>query len=122
MRQLTFDPGVQRDPTWSPDGAWLAYAADRGGSLDLYRRSLTVPTPIRLTSDPADESQPDWSPDGQSIAFRSEKDGGGDHLDARRRRPLAIAGHDGERGSQRLPKRQPFASTAGISSLVASTA
>jgi DNA-binding winged helix-turn-helix (wHTH) protein len=24
LRQLTFDPGVQRDPTWSPDGASLA--------------------------------------------------------------------------------------------------
>jgi DNA-binding winged helix-turn-helix (wHTH) protein len=77
LRQLTFDAGVQRDPTWSPDGAWLAYAADRGGNLDLYRRSLTDPTPLQLTSDPADESQPDWSPDGRSIAFRSEKDGGG---------------------------------------------
>ena len=77
LRQMTFDPGIQRDPTWSPDGGWLAYAADRGGNLDLFRRSVTDPTPVQLTSDPADESQPDWSADGQWIAFRSEKDGGG---------------------------------------------
>jgi Tol biopolymer transport system component/DNA-binding winged helix-turn-helix (wHTH) protein len=77
LRQLTFDPGVQRDPTWSPDGTWLAYAADGGGNMDLYRRSLADPTPVRLTSAPEDESQPDWSPDGQWIAFRSETDGGG---------------------------------------------
>lgn len=77
LRQLTFDPGVQRDPTWSPDGASLAYAADSGGNMDLYRRSLADPTPVRLTTDPEDESQPDWSPDGQWIAYRSERDGGG---------------------------------------------
>jgi Tol biopolymer transport system component/DNA-binding winged helix-turn-helix (wHTH) protein len=77
LRQLTFDPGLQRDPTWSPDGQWLAYAADRSGNLDLYRRSMTDPTPVALTTDPADDSQPDWSPDGQWIAFRSERDGGG---------------------------------------------
>ena len=77
LRQLTFDPGMQRDPTWSSDGLWLAYAADGTGNLDLYRRSMTDPTPVALTSDPADDSQPDWSPDGQWIAFRSERDGGG---------------------------------------------
>jgi Tol biopolymer transport system component/DNA-binding winged helix-turn-helix (wHTH) protein len=77
LRQLTFDPGLQREPTWSPDGQWLAYAADRSGNLDLYRRSMADPTPIPLTTDPADDSQPDWSPDGRWIAFRSERDGGG---------------------------------------------
>jgi Tol biopolymer transport system component len=77
LRQLTFDPGLQRDPTWSPDGQWLAYAADRFGNLDLYRRSMADPTPIPLTTDPADDSQPDWSPDGRWIAFRSERNGGG---------------------------------------------
>ena len=77
LRQLTFDPGVQREPTWSPDGLWLAYAADRSGNLDLYRRSMADPTPVALTTDPADDSQPDWSPDGRWIAFRSERDGGG---------------------------------------------
>jgi Tol biopolymer transport system component len=77
LRQLTFGGGVQRDPAWSPDGDALAYAADGAGNLDLYRRSVADPTPVRLTSDDADESQPDWSPDGQWVAFRSERDGGG---------------------------------------------
>jgi Tol biopolymer transport system component/DNA-binding winged helix-turn-helix (wHTH) protein len=77
LRQLTFGGGVQRDPAWSPDGAWLAYAADGAGSLDIYRRSVADPAPVRLTSDAADESQPDWSPDGRWLAFRSERDGGG---------------------------------------------
>jgi Tol biopolymer transport system component/DNA-binding winged helix-turn-helix (wHTH) protein len=77
LRQLTFDQGTQSEPAWSPDGVWLAYAGDRGGNLDIYRRSINDPTPVRLTSGPADESQPDWSPDGRWLAFRSEADGGG---------------------------------------------
>ena len=61
LRQLTFDPGVQRERPGRPT-VWLAYAADRSGNLDLYRRSMADPTPVALTTDPADDSQPDWSP------------------------------------------------------------
>ena len=77
LRQLTFDGLLQRDPAWSPDGNALVYATDRSGNLDLYRRSLTDPAPLRLTNDEADESQADWSPDGKWLAFRSERDRGG---------------------------------------------
>ena len=96
LRQLTFDGQLQRDPAWSPDGTALVYATDRAGNLDLYRRSMSDPTPIRLTSDPADESEADWSPDGRWLAYRSEADGGGIYVmpasggDARR---VADAGH-----------------------------
>ena len=77
VRQLTFEGQLQRDPAWSPDGSALVFATDRAGNLDLYRRSMSEPVPVRLTDDPADESQADWSPDGRWLAFRSEKDKGG---------------------------------------------
>jgi Tol biopolymer transport system component len=75
--QLTYDPGLQHDPTWSPDGRRVAYTSDRAGNSDIWVQALADPTPIRVTSSSAHEWQPDWSPDGRWLAFRSERDGGG---------------------------------------------
>jgi Tol biopolymer transport system component len=39
MNRMTFDKRVSsQSPTWSPDGAYLAFCAYRGGSCDLYRK------------------------------------------------------------------------------------
>lgn len=75
--QLTFDPGLERAPTWSPDGRWIAYSSDRGGNFDIWVHPVEDGTPIRITTSSAHDSQPDWSPDGKQVAFRSERDGGG---------------------------------------------
>ena len=77
LRQFTFDAGVPRDPTWSPDGRSLAYTSDRGGNPDIWIQSVQHPNPVRLTSSPGADWQPDWSPDGRWVVFRSERDGGG---------------------------------------------
>ena len=36
LTRLTFDPGLQTDPTFSPDGHFIAYASDRGGNFDIW--------------------------------------------------------------------------------------
>lgn len=77
LRQFTFDAGVPRDPTWSPDGRSLAYTSDRGGNPDIWVQSVQHPNPVRLTSWPGADWQPDWSADGRWLVFRSERDGGG---------------------------------------------
>jgi Tol biopolymer transport system component len=77
LRQFTFDAGVPREPTWSPDGRSLAYTSDRGGNPDIWIQSVQHPNPVRLTSSPGADWQPDWSRDGRWLAFRSERDGGG---------------------------------------------
>ncbi len=36
LTRLTFDPGLQTDPTFSPDGRFIAYASDKSGNFDVW--------------------------------------------------------------------------------------
>jgi Tol biopolymer transport system component len=41
IRELSREPGNQRDPRISPDGRWLAYASDEGtGTYEVYVRAV----------------------------------------------------------------------------------
>jgi Tol biopolymer transport system component len=72
--RLTQREGVERWPSISPDGKWVAYQS--GG--DIFLQSVTGQTAINLTQDsPATDATPAFSPDGETIAFRSARDGGG---------------------------------------------
>jgi serine/threonine protein kinase/Tol biopolymer transport system component len=77
LTRLTFGEGLQTDPTFSPDGRYLAYASDRAGNFDIWVQPVGGGEPIQITKEPEAETQPAWSPDGSTIVFRSEKDGGG---------------------------------------------
>src|SRR5512132_2528149 len=78
VTQLTFDPGLQMNPTISPDGTFIAYASNQSGNFDIWVKPVDGSSPaIQVTSNPAHDWQPDWSPEGNQIVFRSERDGGG---------------------------------------------
>jgi eukaryotic-like serine/threonine-protein kinase len=68
---LTSFPGIERFPSFSPDGRQVAFAWNGPGedNDDIYIKALDADTPLRLTSDPAEDSVPAWSPDGRLIAF-----------------------------------------------------
>lgn len=74
LTRLTFDEGLQSDPTWSPDGRYLAYSSDRGGTTNIWVQQISVGDPIQVTTGPGPNWQPDWSPDGRYIAYRSDSD------------------------------------------------
>jgi Tol biopolymer transport system component/DNA-binding winged helix-turn-helix (wHTH) protein len=80
LGQLTYEPGLQLEPAWSPDGKRLAYASDQAGNFDIWVTPVGSPDEVRLTTSAAQDWQPAWSPDGRWLAFRSERDGGGLYL------------------------------------------
>jgi len=74
-RQITFGECDDDGPAWSPDGKYLAFAANRTEDADyaIVRDVWTVSTvagePTQITRSFGPASNPLWHPDGQSILF-----------------------------------------------------
>lgn len=66
-----------RQPCWSPDGGRLAFAMQRGGSLDIWLASRQGTDLIRVLNTPEQEYLPVWSPGGERLAFVREIAEGG---------------------------------------------
>jgi Tol biopolymer transport system component len=82
VRKLTDSVGDSEKPSWSPDGRWLVYSADRGNypdAMGLYLiRSDGSGTPHRLTSLPDGafwQELARFSPDGSRIVFDEYRGG-----------------------------------------------
>lgn len=56
------------DPSWSPDGKWIAYVQRTGTSNDIWVIPADGGQPVQLTN-VGDATTPTWSPDGTRIAF-----------------------------------------------------
>jgi tricorn protease len=77
IRNLTNTPGVmERDPSWSPDGKWVAYFSDESGEYQLFlknpdgmgeARKISLGTPASFYYEPI------WSPDSKKIAFSDKR-------------------------------------------------
>lgn len=65
------------DPTWSPDGSWLAFTG-APSSDDVHTHIYTVDSNgsnlRQITSADADDGMPTWSPDGKELAFTRYED------------------------------------------------
>jgi serine/threonine protein kinase/WD40 repeat protein len=77
LTRVTFEEGLQAQPTWSPDGRFIAYSSNQSGNFDIWVQPLGGGRAVQVTTDSASDWQPAWSPDGNSLVFRSERDGGG---------------------------------------------
>jgi Tol biopolymer transport system component/DNA-binding winged helix-turn-helix (wHTH) protein len=68
---LTTYRGVETQPSFSPDGRYVAFAwnGEREDNFDIYVKQIGTDQPVRLTTDPAPDLSPAWSPDGRLIAF-----------------------------------------------------
>ena len=74
--------GHEAEPTFSPDGAQVAFTWDGESqdNHDIYVKAIGAEQPLRLTFDPARDGSPAWSPDGTRIAFLRDKPGGGSEV------------------------------------------
>jgi eukaryotic-like serine/threonine-protein kinase len=75
---LTSYPGIESNPSFSPDGSQVAFAwnGEKQDNSDIYVKVIDTEPPLRLTSDPARDYSPAWSPDGRWIAFYRDLPGG----------------------------------------------
>jgi Tol biopolymer transport system component len=70
--RLTFDPGDDRDPVWSPDGSVLIFCSDRTGPKTLFRKDLSREDPESPLFDTKQDLYPEsWTPDGKRILYET---------------------------------------------------
>jgi Tol biopolymer transport system component len=70
LTRTTFEPGLSGWAAWAPDGRQIAYSAERGGTLSLFRRDSSGATPEeRLTTSPFADYMYDWSRDGRYMIY-----------------------------------------------------
>src|SRR5204863_5095230 len=62
-------------PSWSPDGAKLAFTSVRDGNWEIYVMNADGSGQTRLTNNAATDDVSAWSPGGAKIAFASNRDG-----------------------------------------------
>jgi len=61
-------PGMESDPSFSPDGNQVAFVMHNPDSSGIYTTVVGGEKSIRVTTDPGDHG-PRWSPDGRQLAF-----------------------------------------------------
>jgi Tol biopolymer transport system component len=83
LQRLTFDPGLDTAPAWSPDGKMIAFVSDRDNNSEIYIVPADCPAVVggcaqqlqRVTRHPARDIAPAWSPDGLYLTFASNRHG-----------------------------------------------
>ncbi len=73
--RVTLDSAIDWNPVWSPDGGFLYFASDRGGSMNLWRVAINGRTgapegePQPATTPSGYTQHPGFSRDGRSMAY-----------------------------------------------------
>jgi Tol biopolymer transport system component len=74
-RPVILGTGQDRQPVYSPDGAWILFSSNRSGNADLWKLSTTSGELRRLTDHPGQDWDPGFTPDGKQIIWSSQRSG-----------------------------------------------
>jgi tricorn protease len=70
VRRLTQTPGVREtQPRWSPDGKWIAFVADTGGSDEVWLCDETGGQLKQISKGDSQKGQVVWSPDSKALLY-----------------------------------------------------
>jgi TolB protein len=72
LQRLTQSSGIDTEPSFSPDGRYIIFTSDRGGSPQIYRMPVTggvSKVAERLTFEGSYNVSPRYSPDGKGFTF-----------------------------------------------------
>jgi Tol biopolymer transport system component len=65
VKRLTTSPGIDANPEWSPDGAYIAFNSTRGGNTDIYVMKSDGSDQQRATIGAGVDIFPAWGPDNE---------------------------------------------------------
>ena len=70
LTRLTFDPGADATPVWTPDGKQVAFSSDRDGTPNLYWKAVDGTGAVeRLTESENLHFPYAFTPDGRQLVF-----------------------------------------------------
>jgi Tol biopolymer transport system component len=71
LSRFTFDPAVDIDPIWSPEGSRIVFASNRRGVNDLYQKPASGADRDELLLESSEHKRPQhFSPDGRFLLYR----------------------------------------------------
>ena len=72
-RRLTTGSGVESNPSFSPDGNWIAFTGQYDGNIDVFVVPAQGGVPRRLTWHPDADTALGWTRDGKRVLFSSTR-------------------------------------------------
>jgi TolB protein len=69
LTRMTFDPGIDTEPSWSSDGKKLYFNSDRAGGPQIYEIEVANPNrATRVSFEGSYNARPRVSPDGKQLS------------------------------------------------------